>query len=255
MPDVWLVGAAHIGNKSYYTDLQKLLDGQDAVLYEGVHKKEGLSIPGEGSISGTNTQKPAKSVYETLSDALGLDFQLQDINYRHKNWINSDLTLEELDALNKQKTGGQPNQFSMVEQLLDPSSPTARALGSFLGAATPGTREAIKVFLIEKLPTIDPNTAFADDPATREVILTKRNESVMDAFSRELKGTPTPRSIAIFYGAMHQEDLENQLIRRFGYADVETRWFTAATADKSKVDATGKMIIDALDKQMAPPKK
>src|SRR5580704_10469044 len=35
-PDVWLVGAAHIGSRSYYTALQALLDAQGEVLFEGV---------------------------------------------------------------------------------------------------------------------------------------------------------------------------------------------------------------------------
>jgi len=35
-PDVWLVGAMHVGNKQYYKDIQTLLDSQDTVLFEGV---------------------------------------------------------------------------------------------------------------------------------------------------------------------------------------------------------------------------
>src|SRR5262245_43325779 len=35
-PAVWLVGASHIGESNYYAALQKQLDAQTLVLYEGV---------------------------------------------------------------------------------------------------------------------------------------------------------------------------------------------------------------------------
>ncbi len=51
-PVVHLVGAVHIGDKSYYEALQKFLDGQDVVLYEGV--KPGA---GDGELAGDEAGK------------------------------------------------------------------------------------------------------------------------------------------------------------------------------------------------------
>ena len=91
-PDVWLVGAAHIGQKDYYSQIQSLLNQQDVVLFEGVMPK------------GTNG-RPAKvdpkaqpMVYQVVAKFIGLEYQLADIDYSKPNWINSDLTIDQLDG-------------------------------------------------------------------------------------------------------------------------------------------------------------
>src|SRR5688572_14490036 len=35
-PVIWLAGVSHVGESNYYARLQKLLDAQELVLYEGV---------------------------------------------------------------------------------------------------------------------------------------------------------------------------------------------------------------------------
>jgi hypothetical protein len=44
-PDVWLVGAVHIGEAAYYATVQKLLDAQDVVLFESVGRPEFMDLP------------------------------------------------------------------------------------------------------------------------------------------------------------------------------------------------------------------
>ncbi len=238
-PDVWLVGAAHIGDKAYYEALQKLLDAQDEVLFERVKPKAGEKV------APMPDPKAPKPIYEVLGNALGLDFQLNDINYNHPHWINSDLSMDDLDKLNAKESGGKANGFSQIEKLLDPNSPEAKSAAASIQLMTPGMRAGLKLGLIKKLSMLDTNTGVFD-ATTNDVILRARNDSVESYFSKSLAETPPPKSIAIFYGAMHQQGLEDDLISKYGYKVTETRWFSAATADTKSIDAAGQQILNLI---------
>ena len=74
-PVVWLIGVAHIGQSDYYKSIQKLLDAQTLVLFEGV--KQGEARKKQGDMSST---------YRMLSDALGLAFQLNAVDYKRTHF-------------------------------------------------------------------------------------------------------------------------------------------------------------------------
>ena len=230
--------------------LQKLLDAQGEVLFEGVKQSATAKPPTPPSQQPppATASKPPKPIYQVLSDALGLDFQLVDINYARPNWVDSDLSMDELLALNKAASNGKPTGFDSISKMLDPSSPMAALFSGAITQMTPGMLEGLKLFFVKKLSTIDPGVILSD-PATTEVILTARNKSVENYFAKAIAAPSPPASVAIFYGAMHQQDLESDLGKQYGYALAETRWFTAATADTHKVDALGQMIYDKLIEQ------
>lgn|GEM_PF-1765333 len=240
-PDVWLVGAAHIGQKDYYSQIQNLLNAQDTVLFEGVSPK------------GTDG-KPAKvdpkgqpMVYQVVAKFIGLDYQLADIDYSKPNWINSDLTIDELEVINRKASGGKPSGFDTIKQVLKPGSEQSKMLTEFFKNGTPGMREAFRIFLIEKLSKVDTLLPAVTDKATLNLLLTARNESIIRCFDRQLKKSDTPKSVAIFYGAAHQIDVKNRLVKAYGYHEVEQRWFTFATADRKKLDDSGKQFLNMMN--------
>jgi hypothetical protein len=252
-PDVWLVGVAHIGEKSYYGSIEQLLDSNDEVLYEGVRKDDKAGEPFKPAPKPANSKAPAaeKSLYQVLSDALKLDFQLNDINYNHPRWYNTDLSMADLERINKEKGGGKPTGFDTIARMLSPGSPESKQIASFMQMASPGMLEAFKYLLVKKLGTADADAQMFDKP-TQEVILTARNDAVGRGFAKVIADSQPPKSIAIFYGALHQADLEKALITKYGYVDVEQRWFTAAHADTSKIDDSGRQflqMVGAMDGQ------
>lgn len=240
-PDVWLVGVIHIGEKKYYADLQTLLDAQSVVLFEGV--KPSAKTP-PAPPAGDKAPKP---IYKTLSDALSLEFQSNQMVQR-SNWVNSDLSWDDLDKLNKEKNGGKPTSFDQVKQVLDPSSAMGQQLVSILSTATPGLKEGIKMILVKSMAGAA-NKAM--DQTMREIVIDARNQSVIDTFAKTIKVDVPPKSIAIFWGAGHMPGLQKQLGDLYGYKTAETKWFPAASADPAKLDATGKMIVEAFEKQSA----
>ncbi|HWA82785.1 MAG TPA: hypothetical protein VG820_05100, partial [Fimbriimonadaceae bacterium] len=96
-PIVWLVGVAHVGRADYYKDLQKLLDYQSSVLYEGV-SRNGVD-PAAQTAADPKDDPRQRSTYQALSDALGLQFQLYGIDYKRPTFHNSDLSWEEMQAI------------------------------------------------------------------------------------------------------------------------------------------------------------
>ena len=247
-PDIWLVGAVHIGSKQYYTSLQTLLDSQEVVLFEGVKTAARKDAPASKVDEKVKPKEdPAnKPIYKALSDALGLEFQLNMINYNHPNWKNVDMTWEELDKMNKDPKGNdKPGTFSQVKQLLDPKSPQAKMFTSMLDTATPGMKEAIKLMIVKSVASGE----VVLDSDTENIIVKARNKVVVASLAASISSAKPPKSIAVFYGAKHFADMETTLVMNYGYKLGKQQWFTAADADPSKVDATGKMLLDALEKQ------
>ena len=256
-PDVWLVGAAHIGSRDYYTALQALLDAQGEVLFEGVKpsaKQRPTPTPVQAPVNPPpQRSKPPKPVYQVLSDALGLDFQMADINYAQPNWVDSDLSIDDLDKLNRAASPDKPTGFDGIKAMLDPTSPTASLMSGQISQMTPGMREGFKLFFVKYISTLEPGAGLAD-ATTAEVVLHARNKAVESYFDKVIGVPQPPFSVAIFYGAMHQPAIEADLAKQYGYKVVESRWFTAATADTKKLDAPGQMMYDTLAKQFTAPK-
>jgi hypothetical protein len=245
-PDVWLVGAIHIGTKPYYASLQSLLNAQSSVMYEGVRNGPKPAEPPKTAPAGA---APAKPVYKMLSDAIGLEFQQTQITYDHPNWTNVDVEWAELERLNKAQSGGKPTQFDQVKGILDPNSPQAKQIAAVLGSVTPGMKEAIKILMIkaagnEGTPGLD--------AATQQIILTTRNKTVVDALAAAFTQPAPPKSIAVLYGAKHLADLQKTLTTAYGYRLDEKRWFAAADADPKKLDAMGQTMVDQFEKMLMP---
>lgn len=249
-PDVWLVGAIHVGTKKYYEELQTLLDAQGTVLYEGV--KPSKNAPKEQPAAPKPGEQAPKPIYKVLSDALGLEFQLNQINYKHDNWINSDLSMDDLDKLNKEKGGGKPTSFDTIKQVLDPNSPMAKQLTTVLGMATDGMKEAIKLIIVKKVAVGETPGL---DATMQEIVLEARNKSALDYFAKTIAAPNPPKSVAIFYGAMHMPDIQKALATTYGYKSADQKWFLAASADPKKMDETGKSLYDMFEKMSAPAKK
>jgi hypothetical protein len=233
-PDIWLVGASHIGESNYFATLQKRLDAQPLVLFEGVgaRSKKLKFNPEEES-----------SVQHTLATSLGLVFQLSAIDYDRPHFQNSDLSIAQLQALfqsggtagSRGTKAGQ--EFQELLQIMNGSS--------FLGAlvhfgikfigSNPRLQAMTKVVLIELLGQIKGDMAQLKGmpPEIQRllaVIIQERNKVVVEDVKKELAARP-PRDIAVFYGAGHMADLEKRLRTELGYVPRRTVWFIAISVN------------------------
>ena len=81
-----LVAAIHVGDRAYFDALNRMFAGYDAVLYEVV-KPAGMEVPAPGE----RADNPVSSLQRFIKDMLGLEFQLDQVDYRAKNFVHADL--------------------------------------------------------------------------------------------------------------------------------------------------------------------
>lgn len=235
-PDLWLVAVTHIGTSNYYAGVQRFLDGLPLVFFEAVRTGE--------------EEKPSRaegySLQAELARALGLTFQLDQIDYERSHFRNSDLSLDQLSAIfgmetNAPATGTAPGQpeagaveFGALVQAMSGEGlfgGIAR-LGVSLLAASPRMQAATKIAMIEVLGQL-PNdlTGISGLPPGLQrllrVLVEERNEAVVRDVREALARRPAPASLGVFYGAGHMADLELRLCRNLGYQPGDDRWLTA----------------------------
>jgi hypothetical protein len=241
---VWLIGVAHIGQPGYYKEIQKLLDAQAVVLYEGVQREDKTVQP----------TTDMSSTYKLFSDAVGLSFQLNAIDYKKPSFKNSDMTWEAMTAMSEKQGGKEGAQgLANVGNLLDSNSSQGKMLATFLTSikSDPGSQEAMRLVLAEALT--NPNALSSVlSPLQSDVILRARNDKVFADLSEALKAVEPPKSIAIFYGAAHMPDLEARITKSLNYQWMEDRWYTGIAGDEKKVTGNGQMIL-TMFRNMKPP--
>lgn len=278
-PHVWLVGVAHLGTKEYYGALQKRLDAQSTVLFEGV---------GGDKLSRGAKAEP-EGIQGKLATALGLVFQLDAIDYRRKNFVNSDLTPEALnsaiekrsDAPAEPKKSDQSEKsdksdknpapekvtketFDQLMQALHGEGEMAESLGGMVAimGSTPQMRETTKVMLVEALGQAGEliDLAKSASPEMKdlfEVIITERNEEVIRQLQARLRQLRPDQTIAIFYGAAHMDEIARKLTTTLHFTPGAKQWDTAFTADTTQSimpPAQIKMMMQMMRAQLQNPK-
>lgn len=173
----------------------------------------------------------AKAGLQTkLATALGLSFQLEQIDSSKANWQSSDMSIDELEKRFKE-TGA---DGGMLLSMLDGSSLLSAVAGYLLDyiGKSKEMQAMAKFMLIETLGASDlsggkmPRGAAGMDKLMK-VILEDRNAVVIRDLKETIAAKPSLESIAIFYGAGHMSDLERRLREDLGYEPVETTWLTA----------------------------
>lgn len=276
-PVIWLTGASHIGETNYYAQLQKHLDAQALVLFEGVHagrkgtatntvaleKTAGSSPPlaKKEAAAPEPAAKPAgsASLQKDLAESLGLVFQLEAINYTGGNFRNSDLSVAELrELMDKDDEPAAPDSpkekrkneaFEQLLKAMDGNSMFGTLLkaGFRLVGGNPKLQAMTKLALIEALGGIRGDISRMkslpeDMQRLMEVLIQTRNDAVLRDLRVELKRAAPPASISIFYGAGHMDDLERRVRREFGYRAESDLWLPAFTVDYAKA---GLSVIEA----------
>lgn len=221
-----LVAAVHVGGKSYYETLDRLFKEYDAVLYELV-APENARVPRPG-------RKPAGAIgsaQQGLTKLLGLEFQLEAIDYSAPNFVHADLSPKEFDAA-MAKRG--ESWWSMFMKLMQESMARANTrkppasdigVGDLFGILFGSDREVrLRRIMAEQFTDMDVLTAAfgGEDGST---LITDRNAAAIDVLRDQIaRGR---KRIAIFYGAAHMDDFDRRLREDFGLQPGETIWLEA----------------------------
>lgn len=272
-PAIWMVAVTHIATTNYYEQLQRFLDAQPLVLFEAVRTEEGR-MP---------KHREGYSLQADLAHALGLTFQLDEIDYDRPNFHNSDLSLEQLTRIfaantntvtesgaDEGKSAAGAVEFGALVQAMSGEGFVGglARLGVSILASSTRLQAATKVALIEVLGSL-PNdlTQIAGLPAGMQrllrVLVEERNAAVVRDLRAALAKRPAPKSVGVFYGAGHMADLEFRVCQALGYAPVEDRWLTAFDVNpralgisEFEVELTARVVrmqLQGLERTMSEP--
>ena len=225
--EVDLVGAVHLGGRSYYDTLDRLFSDYDAVLYELV-APDNARVPKPG-------RKPSGAIgsaQQGLTKMLGLEFQLEQIDYTARNFVHADLSPKEFDAA-MAKRG--ESWWTMIFKLMREGSARAdRAqgkggqdvgFGDLFGILFGNDREVrLRRIMAEQFTDMEVLTAaFGGEEGSS--LITDRNAAAIDVLRQQL--ARGKKKIAIFYGAAHMDDFDARLRNDFQMEPFETDWLEA----------------------------
>lgn len=221
-----LVAAVHVGSGSYYETLSRLFKEYDAVLYELV-APENNRVPRPG-------RKPAGAIgsaQQGLTKLLGLEFQLEAIDYAAANFVHADLSPKEFDEAMAKRGESWWSMFMklMKESMARANTQKSRTpdvgMGDLFGILFGSDREVrLRRIMAEQFTDMDVLTAAfgGEDGST---LITDRNAAAVDVLRDQI--ARGHRRIAIFYGAAHMDDFDRRLRQDFGLQPGETIWLEA----------------------------
>ncbi|WP_050769366.1 hypothetical protein [Blastopirellula marina] len=223
-PDAYvdLVGAVHIGEQAYYDQLNQEFKNYDALLYEIVAPK-GTRIPKGGP---KKNGSAVSGLQNGMKDLLGLEFQLEQVDYTPKNFVHADMSPAEMAADMEERGDGFLQMF-------------ARLMGAGLVQQTKGEdmNTAMLLALLADDRQVRMKRIFASQMDDMEgqmraiegkngsTLISQRNAKAFEVLREELDAGK--KKIGVFYGAGHFADMHRRLVEDFGMQPQSTRWLDA----------------------------
>ena len=222
-----LVAAIHIADLRYFRQLQQRLRRYERVLFELI-AADGQSY----ALTGVRGTSQLSALQLWLRDKLGLAFQLEEIDYRQRNFVHADLSP---DALLAHLRGHWTDTLGMLLRwmLRDAARSTnadgSLRFGELARLATErgeaGRHRALKRALARELAEMGDLTVAT---AGSDALIARRNEAALAALDREVaRGA---RRLGIFYGGAHMPDLARRLEAR-GFRQRRVSWLVAWQLD------------------------
>lgn len=233
---VTLAAVVHVGDASYYASLQKLFEDYDAVLYEMIRDRD------VEPASEVGTDHPVSQLQIMMKTLLGLEFQLDRIDYGKKNFVHADLDPEsfaKLQADRGETIFGLLLRAALEEQGRLSTDPDA-ALNPFsllFALTSEDSAHQLKFLLGQQMSQMESMLADIDQSADGRgsAILSGRNEHAMKVLDEQIaRGR---RKLALFYGAGHMPDFEKRLIE-LGFRQVTEHWNIAWDVRRKKPAAS-----------------
>lgn len=221
-PKVTLIGAVHIGEAEYYSQLNQLFRGYDSLLYEMVMDPDlGIPDPEERGVS------PVSTIQVTMKDALELTFQLDEIDYRAENFVHADMTPTEFfNTMESRKEGVVQMMLRSIGSSLAMQSKSQNGDVALLAALVSDDRaKAMRRAFAEQMQMMDGQMAAITGEDGKSTLITERNAKAFQVLDKEIKAGK--KKLGIFYGAGHLKDMHERLVEEYGMKPVETKWMDA----------------------------
>jgi hypothetical protein len=221
-----LVGAVHVGDRGYYDALNRRFATYDAVLYELV-APEGTVVP-RGR--GTSNDHPLGALQNAMKSMLGLDHQLELIDYTRSNFVHADMSPQEFMASMEERDESFLELYFRIlgasmaqqsQQAADGENPEAELMVALFAD---DRARRLKILLAKQFEGME-SLMLAFNGTDGTTIITERNKRALEVLQKQLD--EGEQRLAIFYGAGHLSDMHNELIEDFDMRPVSVEWLDA----------------------------
>lgn len=223
-----LIGAVHVGERSYYEQLNSEFEKYDALLYELVAPDDD-NVPQAGE--GSSNAHPIGLLQNGMKDMLELEHQLALVKYDRPNFVHADMSPEEFaetmanrdESLTKLffRLMGQGIAQQSKQQARSGRSAEADMMAALFSKERP---VMLKRVMAEQFGDLETAMAGLDGPEG-STIITERNKVALEVLQEQIAAGK--KKIGIFYGAGHLNDMEERLEADFHFKRGDTRWLTA----------------------------
>lgn len=204
-----LISAIHIGDTTYYQQLNKQFVQYDSLLYELVGPK-----------GATPKKKEGIDVYKIVGLFLDLDSQVDCVDYKAKNFVHADLSFEEMGQAIKDKGhDGYTIAFAFLSDVI-------RQNNLQKGKPQPDYAKFEHEDQAVYLKRVMAHSMANDKPIgiMHTLLIEDRNEAAFKVLEQELK--KGKKKLGLFYGAAHMPDFEERLLK-IGFKKKEVNWSVA----------------------------
>ncbi len=251
-----LIGVIHIGERDYYRKLDKQFEQYESMLYELV-APENNRVPTRQAARKSNN--PIHWMQSSMQRMLGLESQLQHIDYTKSNFVHADLSPRQM----QQKMAERGDTvWSVGMRAFNEMMQKQSELGS---SGQAGFGQDVESF--EDLFGLLSNpaklkrmlaTQFASGGALEaglggslnKILVEDRNQAAMEVLHREIGKGRT--KLALFYGAAHMPDFEQRLVKELGLKKTRQAWVEAwdlqsAPSQESPMSGMADMFFQLID--------
>ena len=221
-----LIGVVHIGEKDYYEKLNRSFEQYESLLYELVAPK-GTKIPKGGRKEGGGFN-PIAGLQKGMQAGLGLEFQLEHIDYTKSNFVHADMTPKEFgESMKNNNESLIKGFFKAMGQSIARQGKSRNSDTKMLMALMSRSKDrplVLRQVMAEQMKDIESGMLIfeGDNGST---IIHHRNKKALSVMEREIEAGKT--KIGIFYGAGHLPDMEERLLRDYKMKRAGTTWLDA----------------------------
>jgi hypothetical protein len=219
-----LIGAVHVGEKSYYEELNKRFADYEVVLYELVAPPG--KRPPKGGDQGVPTH-PIAGLQVGMKSMLELEHQLEHVDYTRENFVHADMSPTEFEKSMKDRGESFTQMFlrAMGQGLAkQPNKEGGGDIDLLFALFAKDRARKLKLAMAEQLLDLDGQMALfeGDEGST---IITQRNRKAFEVLRKEIDAGR--KKIGVFYGAGHFPDMEQRLKDEFQLRREKEEWLTA----------------------------
>lgn len=223
-----MVGTVHMGDESYYVEINDILNACDVVFYEDIQPSNKLekdkllynSIRYSNMISLEGDLGITTKLQIEYAKALGLQYQGDHI-YPRQNWVNADISLEEFNQMLKEFKG---KNLSLDKKYIDGDTIDINEILQNKDKEPRKIMEYRRQIAEEIIVQARVIYTEEDLKPIYELFIEKRNQAAIRKITPYINDN---KVIGMIYGAAHIPDFLKHFFTKWNYRIIRKKWMNA----------------------------